>query len=33
LYRDLGLIFRRDRALGRAALAFIELAAKKAHPG
>ncbi len=32
LYRDLGLIFRRDRALGRAALAFIALAAKKAPP-
>ncbi len=32
LYRDLGLIFRRDRALGRAALAFIELAAKKSPP-
>ncbi|MGH9413772.1 MAG: LysR substrate-binding domain-containing protein [Terriglobales bacterium] len=26
LYRELGLIFRRDRALGRAALAFIEIA-------
>lgn len=29
LYRDLGLIFRRDRALGRAALAFIDIAVKK----
>ncbi|MGH9393147.1 MAG: LysR substrate-binding domain-containing protein, partial [Terriglobales bacterium] len=26
LHRDLGLIFRRDRALGRAALAFIDIA-------
>lgn len=26
LYRELGLIFRRDRALGRAALAFIDIA-------
>lgn len=26
LYRELGLVFRRDRALGRAALAFIDLA-------
>lgn len=29
LYRDLGLIFRRDRALGRAALAFIDIAVKR----
>ncbi|HXE31969.1 MAG TPA: LysR family transcriptional regulator [Terriglobales bacterium] len=29
LYRELGLIFRRDRALGRAALAFIDIAVKK----
>ncbi|HXR98312.1 MAG TPA: LysR family transcriptional regulator [Terriglobales bacterium] len=28
LYRDLGLIFRRDRALGRAALAFIDIAVR-----
>ncbi len=26
LYRELGLVFRRDRALGRAALAFIDMA-------
>lgn len=30
LYRDLGLIFRRDRALGRAALAFIAIAVARA---
>ncbi|MGH9519460.1 MAG: LysR substrate-binding domain-containing protein [Terriglobales bacterium] len=29
LYRDLGLIFRRDRALGRSALAFIDIAVKR----
>lgn len=29
LYRDLGLIFRRDRALGRAALAFIDIAVQR----
>lgn len=35
LYRDLGLVFRRDRALGRAALAFIDMAiqASSALPG
>lgn len=33
LYRDLGLIFRRDRALGRAALAFIDIAVKRAGLG
>lgn len=36
LSRDLGLIFRRDRVLGRAALAFIDIAVKRApaapHP-
>lgn len=32
LYRDLGLIFRRDRALGRAALAFIDIAVKRSTP-
>ncbi len=31
LYRDLGLIFRRDRALGRAALAFIDIAVQRAQ--
>ncbi|HUX66767.1 MAG TPA: LysR family transcriptional regulator [Terriglobales bacterium] len=30
LHRDLGLIFRRDRALGRAALAFIDIAVRYA---
>ncbi|MGH9488134.1 MAG: LysR substrate-binding domain-containing protein [Terriglobales bacterium] len=29
LYRELGLIFRRDRALGRAALAFIAIAVER----
>lgn len=29
LYRELGLIFRRDRALGRAALAFIGIAVER----
>lgn len=32
LHRDLGLIFRRDRALGRAALAFIDLAVRRSLP-
>jgi DNA-binding transcriptional LysR family regulator len=32
LYRDLALIFRKDRALGRAALAFIDLAVRKRAP-
>lgn len=31
LHRDLGLIFRRDRALGRSALAFIDIAVR--HSG
>ncbi|MGH9535671.1 MAG: LysR substrate-binding domain-containing protein [Terriglobales bacterium] len=30
LYRELGLVFRRDRALGRAALAFIDMAIQAA---
>lgn len=29
LYREIGLIFRRDRALSRAALAFIEIAVRR----
>ena len=35
LYRELGLVFRRDRALGRAALAFIDMAiqASNVAPG
>lgn len=33
LYRDLGLIFRRDRALGRAALAFIDIAVQRSADG
>lgn len=32
IYRDLALIFRRDRALGRAALAFIDLAVHRRSP-
>lgn len=33
IYRELGLVFRRDRALGRAALAFIDMAVETTRHG